>query len=37
MSLKARLQDPAILVAPGIYDGLTAHLRAVSSSENRPS
>lgn len=26
MSLKARLQDPAILVAPGIYDGLTAHL-----------
>ncbi|MEX0338158.1 MAG: oxaloacetate decarboxylase [Arenibacterium sp.] len=26
MSLKARLQDKAILVAPGIYDGLTAHL-----------
>ena len=26
MSLRARLQDPRILVAPGVYDGLTAAL-----------
>ncbi|MEO0360431.1 MAG: isocitrate lyase/PEP mutase family protein [Pseudomonadota bacterium] len=33
MSLKARLARPEILVAPGVYDGLTAHLAAEAGFE----
>ena len=33
MSLKARLKQPVILVAPGVYDGLTATLAASAGFE----
>lgn len=33
MSLKSRLSDPSILIAPGVYDGLTATLAAQAGFE----
>lgn len=33
MSLKSRLRAPEILVAPGIYDGLSAHVAQMSGAE----
>ncbi|MFC2969524.1 isocitrate lyase/PEP mutase family protein [Acidimangrovimonas pyrenivorans] len=33
MSLKTRLKGPRILVAPGVYDGLSAHVAAQSGAE----
>jgi 2-methylisocitrate lyase-like PEP mutase family enzyme len=33
MSLRARLAEPTILMAPGAYDGLSAHLAAVAGAE----
>jgi 2-methylisocitrate lyase-like PEP mutase family enzyme len=33
MNLKTRLRAPEILVAPGVYDGLSAHVAALSGAE----
>lgn len=33
MSLRARLAEPTILMAPGAYDGLSAHLAAAAGAE----
>jgi len=33
MSLKTRLQDPKIVLAPGVYDGLTASLAEAAGAE----
>ena len=33
MDLKTRLADPSILLAPGVHDGLTAHLAASAGAE----
>lgn len=33
MTLKSRLQDPSILIAPGVYDGLSAHIATQAGAE----